>query len=813
MKKTANTIAKTEIINNVLFDIIKAVNTTTSLDEFYAFIHNALNRIISIPNFFIAIYNEEQNSIEFPYFKDQFDRKVSYIKDFTATHSLTGKVILSGKPLLLHEKQLKKIRQKGKSIGTGSKIWIGVPLIVQNKVIGVMAVQDYKDPEYFSPKDFEMFIFVSSQIAFTFERKRMMDSLIESEKRFRDMAELLPEAIFETDDGLKITYANSKTLEMLGYSKNDIKNGVNCVDFIAEENFKIGIKNISTIENERDIDSKGAKEYIFSRKDNSFFPGIIKTSSIYKGERQIGLRGVIIDISDRKQWEEFLKESEYKFRTLAETSSTGIVLYQDGKLVYCNPAVEKLTGYTFDEYANKPFLEVIAPEYKEKVKKYSDLRQKGLPAPSGYELKLITKQKQEKWVYLEGSGIQFHGKPAGLISWLDITQRKEAEEKLNQLQEDLTSIINSMPSILVGIDVDCKITLFNRQAEEKSGLSARDAEGQNLYTVLPRLKNQHDKIQTAIRDQKVEEDLKVPYKIGNDLFYEDITIYPLITGKVQGAVIRVDDVTNQVKVESILIQTEKMISVGGLAAGMAHEINNPLAGMMQNAQVVYNRLAKQFPANENAAIAAGTTLDSIKSYMEERKILEHIEKINHAGIQAAEIVDNMLNFAKKSDAGKSLQSLSRQVDRTIELVQADYDFKSKKSFEQLEIIKEYDSNVPKIPCEGSKIQQVVLNILKNSAQAFVTNKENFGILQITIRIYLSYNKACLEIEDNGPGMDDKTLKRVFEPFFTTKEKGTGLGLSISYFIIAEDHSGEMTVKSDLKKGTLFTVKLPVTDSL
>ena len=815
LKKKFDTQLRTEKINNILFEIIKTVSTTTSLEELYEFIHNAFNKVISLPNFYIAIHDKEDRSIHFPYFKDQFDKKVAYIKNFTEKDSLTGEVILTGKPLLLHEDALKIRREAGGSMGPPSKIWIGVPLIVQDKVIGVMAVQDYNDSEYFSQNDFEMFIFVSGQIAFAIERKRMINELVESEKRFRDMAELLPEAVFETDEDLKITYANSKTLKMLGYTKNDIKNGVNCVDLIAPENFKTGDNKADQTVSGYDITLEGLTEYVFSRKDGSLFPGIINTSSIDKAGKQIGLRGVIIDISDRKQWEEILKESEYKFRTLAETSSVGIILYQDGKWVYCNPAAERISGYTFKEHEKMAFWDIVAPEYKEKVKKYSDLRQKGLPAPSGYELKLITRDNKEKWVYLEGSTIQFHGKNAGLVSWLDITHKKEAEEKLQQFRGYLTNIINSMPSILIGIDAKYNITFFNRHAEEKTGIVQNDVEGKDLFSVLPWLEDHHKNIEKAIKERKIQEDLKVPYKIKGELYYQDIVIYPLITGDVQSTVIRIDDVTNQVKVESILIQTEKMVSVGGLAAGMAHEINNPLAGMMQNAQVVYNRLTKNFPANEKAAKAAGTTLSSINSYMKDRKIIDHIEKINQAGLQAAEIVENMLSFARKNDAEKSFQSLSKQIEKTIELAMTDHGLKKKSGFKKIEIIREFDPSMPKVPCEGSKIQQVIFNILKNSAQAFICTEENSGKLQITIRLYISSNMACMEIEDNGPGMDEKILNRVFEPFFTTKEtdKGTGLGLSISYFIITEDHSGEMSVKSEIGKGTNFTIKLPLISSV
>ncbi|MCP4670849.1 MAG: PAS domain S-box protein [Desulfobacula sp.] len=279
----------------------------------------------------------------------------------------------------------------------------------------------------------------------------------------------------------------------------------------------------------------------------------------------------------------------------------------------------------------------------------------------------------------------------------------------------------------------------------------------------------------------------------------------------------VRDISDRKKTQEMMIQSEKMLSVGGLAAGMAHEINNPLAGVMQSANVIENRLIKNttVPANEKAAEDAGTTMESIHSFMEARSIPRMLQTIRDSGQRMAKIVENMLSFARRSEADISSCDMAELLDKTLELAGTDYDLKKEYDFKKIKIKKDYDDNLPKITCERSKIQQVLLNILKNGAHSMQedikNNKEKILYFVLRLKCEADSNMVRIEIEDNGPGMDEKTSKRIFEPFFTTKPVGvgTGLGLSVSYFIITENHKGKINVKSTLGQGTTFIIQLPI----
>lgn len=269
--------------------------------------------------------------------------------------------------------------------------------------------------------------------------------------------------------------------------------------------------------------------------------------------------------------------------------------------------------------------------------------------------------------------------------------------------------------------------------------------------------------------------------------------------------------TQQMRLKEMMIQSEKMASVGGLAAGMAHEINNPLGGMIQTAAVLKDRLGSELKANQRAAEEVGISLQQLDQYVESRGINRMVNTIQDSGKRAAEIVSNMLSFTRKAESSTSSCDVSELVDHSLQLAETDYDMKKSFDFRQVTIEREFKDEIPPVPCNSQKLQQVILNLLKNAAQAmFMADIET---PTITIKTGLDRERSMVYISftDNGPGIEEPDRRRVFEPFFTTKPVGvgTGLGLSVSYFIITENHHGDLTVESKPGEGATFTIRLPI----
>ncbi|MCG8686109.1 MAG: cache domain-containing protein [Desulfobacterales bacterium] len=399
----------------------------------------------------------------------------------------------------------------------------------------------------------------------------------------------------------------------------------------------------------------------------------------------------------------------------------------------------------------------------------------------------------------------------------EIKHREKTEKELSSLRNHLVNIIDSMPSMIIGVDSKLNVTLWNKQAAQLTGIPADNAYGKYITRLLPRTQIHVSKIEESFKTGEIKQILKSPYgETEKDVRYENIIVYPLSGARDQGAVIRIDDVTDTLRMEETLIQNEKMLSVGGLAAGMAHEINNPLAGVIQNANLLTNRLTDtEMPANIDAAKKAGTTMAAIEQFMVEREIPRIISGVTESSTRMADIVGNMLSFARKSDESFSTHSPAELLDKILDIAATDYDLKKQYDFKSILIEKEYEPDLPMIRCEGSKIQQVLLNILTNGAQAMAGNRSDDPSKFI---LRLSREKKAgmlrMEIEDNGPGIEPAIRKRIFEPFFTTKPVGvgTGLGLSVSYFIITENHNGTMHVVSPPGKGSRFIIRLPLADS-
>ncbi len=613
-----------------------------------------------------------------------------------------------------------------------------------------------------------------------------------------------------TLDG-KMVFLNEAGCRMLGISQQEIEN-VNIMEVIPDHLRElIGTDLLPTLR--RGEVWEGDLQYKNLQTGNLIdVRAMTFTINDTDTNEPLFLANVSMDITERKQAEEALQ----RIKEAVDNTVDAIgISTPEGHHFYQNKAFTQMFGYTVEEVADL-HPKVLYGDAEDGAAVFSTIMD-GHAYTS--ECEMVSKDGSRFPIFLRANAIKnAEGEMIGLVGvHTDITERKQADERLRHLRNYLANIIDSMPSVLIGVDTDGNVTQWNNEARRTTGVSSKEAVGQSLCQAFPRLADEMERVRESMRTREVCSDPRRSHKESGKTHYEDVTIYPLISNGVEGAVIRVDNVTEQVRIEEMMVQSEKMLSVGGLAAGMAHEINNPLAGMMQNAEVMGNRLTKlEMPANKRAAEEAGTSIEAIAEFMEARDITRMLGHIRDSGKRAAEIVANMLSFARKSDSSFSTCDMANLLDQTVDLAGSDYDLKKKFDFRRIEIVREYEGDLPGVICEAGKIQQVLLNILRNGAEAMQEAiGEEYASANpcFVLRLKSDEKMVRIEIEDNGPGMDEATRKRVFEPFFTTKpiDEGTGLGLSVSYFIIAENHGGEMSVESILGKGAKFIIKLPIAE--
>jgi PAS domain S-box-containing protein len=429
----------------------------------------------------------------------------------------------------------------------------------------------------------------------------------------------------------------------------------------------------------------------------------------------------------------------------------------------------------------------------------------------------------------------------------DLKQRNiQLDEQLDQLRKLNTEIIrlqhllqnttNSMPSALIALDTDGQVLLWNPAAESLTGQTAKQMQGQSLWQACPQLGRYRDLFEQALRERQVVHRHKEQLTTSAGVIYRDVDVFPLSTDNTAGVVLRIDDVTDRVRIEEMMRQSAKMASVGRLAAGVAHEINNPLSGMMQSAQILQMTFETRRPRTREMLQAHGVNPDNLDQYLKERGTFEYLEGIRSVGGRAAKIVSDLLSFSRKGAAEPALYDLNALVEQTLDLAATDYDLKQKYDFRDIEVVHELAPDLPKVLCDGSQIQQVVLNLVRNAAQEMVGKKEKAAHVpksgeyqpRLTLRTYLAQNApdqhqghglegqprgraVRLEIEDNGPGIPEDVQTRLFEPFFTTKAEGegTGLGLWLCWSIVVERHKGRLWVESSAQSGARFVIELPI----
>lgn len=643
-------------------------------------------------------------------------------------------------------------------------------------------------------------------------RKAAEESLRKNERKLLEIFNSSFHFIFLLDPDGKLREANQSALSFLGMEMDQLKGELfsrtpwwsasgeqhPTMDDAVRRCLEIGFARI-----ELTNDSDPSKPIIFDISMKTIRDDTKRVAYVLTEAR---------DITERVAAETALKKSEELHRAMLETSPNPVVLYDsDGNVLFTSPSFHRVFGWSFDELAGKRIDFVPEENMPETIKAIKTVYE-SQSHYYAFQTKRSTKSGNVLDVTISAATFSDKdGKQIGMVVNLtDITQIKQTESELRNTRNYIRSIINSMPSVLIGIDPEGRVTQWNTEAETLTGIPLEEALNKDVFALLPQLS---DKM-PGRGYSSVWKNARVQLNLGNRNLKADITVFPIASDHLGGSVIRIDDITQRIEMEEMMIQSDKMLSIGGLAAGMAHEINNPLAVILQSTQVMRNRLESGLPKNDRVAEESGIDMQNLAIYLDKRGISQMLESVLSSGKRAAEIVENMLSFARKSDSIDSSYRLDELMDNTIELARNDYNLEKRYDFRSIEIERQYQKGIPKVPCEKNKIQQVFLNILQNGAHAMAElSGESSGtyIPRFTIQMEADKEWLLIQIGDNGPGMDESVKKRVFEPFFTTKGvgTGTGLGLSVSYFIVVEHHNGQMSVESSPGNGTTFSIKLPL----
>jgi len=360
--------------------------------------------------------------------------------------------------------------------------------------------------------------------------------------------------------------------------------------------------------------------------------------------------------------------------------------------------------------------------------------------------------------------------------YASLEQKASEYERLKEFNEN---IVESISVGVLAVDLEDRIESWNSQMEVMYAMPRVEVLGKPLSEVFPAAFNEefYRMRQNAGIHNLYKFRLQTP---AGDTRVTNIAIAPLVTKKfhVIGRLIIVDDITERIGLESQLTQAEKMSSIGLLAAGVAHEVNTPLAVISSYAQM----LAKQVAGDEKK-----TSL---------------LEKITAQTFRASEIVNNLLNFSRTSGTEFSDISLNKVIAETLALLE------HQMNVARVKVVHELAEDLPLIHGNAGKLQQVFLNLFLNAKDAMPQG----GTLTVTTSNGAGVNVA---IKDTGTGIEPENLRRIYDPFFTTKNnaregerRGTGLGLAVSYGIIQE-HAGKIHVESEPGRGTVFYLEFPM----
>jgi len=433
-----------------------------------------------------------------------------------------------------------------------------------------------------------------------------------------------------------------------------------------------------------------------------------------------------------------------------------------------------------------------------------------LPEEGSDEITMLEKETNKMLATIQAYNMQKHNL---LEKISDEVASENALSKQLQISEAfLTEVINAMPSALVIVDNNMNIVTLNHQAKKQIQISSENVKGKSLFLVCDYLQKYETDCYFSLKKQTKQVLNKICDIRDASPRYFDVVLYPLVHKKNTFLVVRIDDVTQNMKLEDKLIQNDKLASIGVLTAGVAHEINNPINFISASIIPLKNNLTDLIKIiNKYAELKSDMEGDEKLKEIAELKQTTNIHYLVQetkqliAGIQdgvnrTATIVQNLKVFSRFDEGKIAATDIHAAINSTLNLLEHN-------SKNRIEIIKEYDNTIPKVECYPGKLTQVFMNIIANAMEA-ISDKG-----KIIIKTEKLNNQIKISIKDTGMGISEENKSKIFDPFFTTKSigQGTGLGLSIAAAFIRE-LKGSLDVESKLNQGAEFIIILPISQT-
>jgi PAS domain S-box-containing protein len=739
-------------------------------------------------------------------------------------------IVRRGTPLVLCLEALQRIPLGAQILKEGLNCIAVFPILYKEQPLGCVNIALHSEKEL-SDETISAMQGIVGLLAISINRIKAELNLKESEEKFRTITEetVMGIAIIQDNIVKYVNEAMAKIIEypveeMLAWKSNEMFN------IIHPEDRQMAIERTGR-------HTKGKKSedpfytYRFITKSGKVKWIDINTSNIHY-EGRIGLLSSALDITERKLAEiNLIKERDRAQSYLDIAGVMFVVVNKDQNVVLINKKGCDILEATEEDIIGKNWFDNFIPEHeKENVKRvFQQVMDGEDDLVKYYENPIITKTGEEKIIAWHNTIIRDEKGEviATLSSGEDITDQRRAEIQLQESEMQMSAILDSMLDLVAYYtESDMKVEWVNKAAADSLELPPNSIVGRHCYELWNQSKQPCEfcPVTRAFNSGEPEEGENATL----DGRFWRIRAYPVKgqNGEIRGVVEITRDITTQKnylkqlenevarkttelqneknelqkalsdlqRAQERLIQSEKLASIGLLASGIAHEINNPLMGMINYAQIIRDELQEQRTVDIN------------------KKPFIFIDYLIKEGERISEIVKDLLTFAREdkgqyeyTDLKEVIQSAFVLLAPKMRTYQIDY---------ELDVTK----NLPKIPMRKRNIQQVLLNVIQNSIDALnekfgETNEEGEKRIRIEASTIHENNKDYIEISirDNGRGIPEQNLKNVFDPFFTTKDKskehGTGLGLSISYGIIQE-HKGQISLDSKLGDYTRVRILLP-----